>query len=252
MPLEPRTRIDRKVRRTAQACLQASAAVAGADPDRPAGARLLVVLTDVVQSFDDSGRSCSEQAGTLSLTQLMDAGEAGRAELSAIADRAFAGAGDRDLGPQLAVVHQRLAQILDAPVPDQVQALAGPVDTSTLLEAAAIEICAIGLGAGIQMPRTSLIAASRGLAGVLGDRFGGRTIEMRVPPATAVQLEAFGQGPSHHRGTPPNVAETDPATFVRLATGLATWQQVREAGLIQASGSHVDAMARMLPVIDLG
>ncbi|MCI1746715.1 MAG: sterol carrier family protein [Acidipropionibacterium sp.] len=75
------------------------------------------------------------------------------------------------------------------------------------------------------IPRAGLIAASRGLAGVLGERHGGRTIEMRVPPATAVQLEAFGQGPNHHRGTPPNVAETDPATFVQLATGLATWDR---------------------------
>ena len=39
---------------------------------------------------------------------------------------------------------------------------------------------------------------------------------MRVPPFVAVQAIA---GPRHTRGTPPNVVETDPLTWLRLATG---------------------------------
>ncbi|WP_258040433.1 sterol carrier family protein, partial [Streptomyces sp. SM9] len=38
----------------------------------------------------------------------------------------------------------------------------------------------------------------------------------RVPPYAVVQCVA---GPRHTRGTPPNVVETDPLTWVRLAAG---------------------------------
>ena len=37
-----------------------------------------------------------------------------------------------------------------------------------------------------------------------------------MPPFVAVQAIA---GPRHTRGTPPNVVETDPLTWLRLATG---------------------------------
>ena len=37
-----------------------------------------------------------------------------------------------------------------------------------------------------------------------------------MPPFVAVQAIA---GPRHTRGTPPNVVETDPVTWLRLATG---------------------------------
>ncbi len=245
MPAEQNPRTARTLKRTADACLQAVDAVASGGVGQPVLARLLVVLTDAVQSLGVPGRGRA-----LGLPALMAARERQSAEMARIAGRADAEAGSAGLGGQLAAVREALSRMLGTP-PAVVQAVAGPVETADLLAAVTIEACALGLAAGVEMPRPSLIAASRGLAGVLGERFGGRTIEMRVPPATAVQLEAFGQGPNHHRGTPPNVAETDPATFVRLATGLAGWQEVRAAGLIQASGSHVDAMSRMLPVVDL-
>src|SRR5690554_3354800 len=45
----------------------------------------------------------------------------------------------------------------------------------------------------------------------------GASVEVRVPPFVAVQCIA---GPVHRRGTPPNVVETDPRTWLLLATGL--------------------------------
>ena len=65
-----------------------------------------------------------------------------------------------------------------------------------------------------------------------------------MPPYAAVQCV---EGPRHTRGTPPNVVETDAATWVRLATGRLSWAQARAAGLIQASGPRAD-LAAYLPL----
>ena len=51
-------------------------------------------------------------------------------------------------------------------------------------------------------------------------------------------------------GTPPNVAESDMETFLALATGFLSWSQAREDGRISTSGSHVEELAEMLPVVD--
>ncbi len=72
----------------------------------------------------------------------------------------------------------------------------------------------------------------------------GRAIEVRVPPYAAVQC---GDGPTHTRGTPPNVIEMDAATWLQLASGERTWQDAMEAGLIVASGVRAD-LSQLLPL----
>lgn len=99
-----------------------------------------------------------------------------------------------------------------------------------------------------EVARAARDAAVRTLGGVLRQRFGGPTIELRVPPLTAVQLTGPSAGPRHTRGTPPNVAETDPDTFLALAFGELTWATARAEHRVQASGSSVDDLARMVPV----
>ncbi|MDQ1722803.1 MAG: hypothetical protein QOI26_2537, partial [Pseudonocardiales bacterium] len=64
-------------------------------------------------------------------------------------------------------------------------------------------------------------------------------------PFAAVQCIA---GPRHTRGTPPNVVETDPVTFLRLATGRADWSQALAAGQVQASGNRAD-LSEQLPLL---
>ncbi|GLX00388.1 sterol carrier family protein [Microtetraspora sp. NBRC 16547] len=68
----------------------------------------------------------------------------------------------------------------------------------------------------------------------------GRTVEVRVPPYAAVQCV---EGPRHTRGTPPNVIETDPRTWLELATGRVSWEAALAAGRIAASGSRADLSA---------
>ena len=71
----------------------------------------------------------------------------------------------------------------------------------------------------------------------LGTRAPGRSVEVRVPPFGAVQCL---EGPRHTRGTPPNVVETDPQTWLELATGVLTWDDAAEGGRIRASGERAD------------
>lgn len=74
----------------------------------------------------------------------------------------------------------------------------------------------------------------------------GRSVEVRVPPYAAVQCV---EGPRHTRGTPPNVIETDPRTWILLATGRLTWSDARDR--ISASGERADLTSR-LPIRPYG
>lgn len=73
----------------------------------------------------------------------------------------------------------------------------------------------------------------------------GRSVEVRVPGHVAVQCVS---GPRHTRGTPANVVETDPVTFVELAAGRLGWADAVAAGRVSASGERAD-LSGVLPLI---
>ncbi len=93
-----------------------------------------------------------------------------------------------------------------------------------------------GCAAG-DLPRATLAAAVRYTLELLADRAPGGAVEVRVPPLAVVQCVA---GPRHTRGTPPAVVETDPQTWLALATGRLEWQQALECGALIASGERTD------------
>jgi Bacterial SCP ortholog len=62
--------------------------------------------------------------------------------------------------------------------------------------------------------RADLAAAVRLTARTLADQAPGASVELRIPPFAAVQCIS---GPRHTRGTPPNVVETDPRTWLLLS-----------------------------------
>jgi hypothetical protein len=72
----------------------------------------------------------------------------------------------------------------------------------------------------------------------------GRSVELRVPPAIAVQIV---EGPRHTRGTPANVVETDPITWLRLASGRVTFDASAANGSVRASGNRAD-LSEWLPL----
>jgi len=93
--------------------------------------------------------------------------------------------------------------------------------------------------------RTTLALAVRYTLQLLAEQAPGGTVEVRVPPHGAVQCV---EGPKHTRGTPPNVIETDAATWLALATGDLAWADARAAGRVHASGQRAD-LDGLLPVI---
>jgi hypothetical protein len=97
-------------------------------------------------------------------------------------------------------------------------------------------------GEAEQPPRATLGAAVKTSARWLSQQVPGRSVELRVPPFVAVQCVP---GPRHTRGTPPNVVETDAATWLRLATGATSWAQAIEAGVVTASGNRADLSAHL-------
>lgn len=114
---------------------------------------------------------------------------------------------------------------------------------------AAVEAVAPWLRGEAEEPgRAALAAAVRATARTLEQELPGHTVELRVPPFVAVQCI---EGPRHTRGTPPNVVETDPRTWLLLATGLSTFDAEVAAGRVDASGSRAGEVARGLPVIPL-
>jgi hypothetical protein len=80
---------------------------------------------------------------------------------------------------------------------------------------------------------------------LLAERAEGNTVEVRVPPFGAVQCI---EGPRHTRGTPPNVVETDAATWLALATGALGWTDGLATGRIHASGQRAD-LTDYLPIV---
>jgi hypothetical protein len=74
----------------------------------------------------------------------------------------------------------------------------------------------------------------------------GRSVEVRVPPFGAVQCI---EGPRHTRGTPPNVVEADPRTWLALATGAEHWADALATGRLTASGSRAAEVAALLPLV---
>jgi uncharacterized protein (TIGR03083 family) len=98
---------------------------------------------------------------------------------------------------------------------------------------------------GVPLRRAALATAVRTLAEILAAQAPGRSVEIRVPPFIAVQAIS---GPRHTRGTPPNVVETDPVTWVRLTTGRTSFADARAAGAVTASGNRAD-LSEYLPVL---
>ena len=97
-------------------------------------------------------------------------------------------------------------------------------------------------GEADQPPRAVVGAAVKTTARWLAQQVPGRSVEVRIPPHVAVQCV---EGPRHTRGTPPNVIETDAATWLRLATGELAWADAVAEGRVTASGNRADLSAHL-------
>ncbi|MFI5528821.1 sterol carrier family protein [Kitasatospora sp. NPDC051853] len=128
----------------------------------------------------------------------------------------------------------------------------GPILVTDFLVTRLVEtvVHADDLAAALELPafphdRQALAAVTRLLADAFAHRVPGGSVELRIPPYAVVQAV---EGPRHTRGTPPNVVETDPLTWIRLATGRTTWTTAEDAAELTASGERSDLSA-YLPVL---
>lgn len=100
-------------------------------------------------------------------------------------------------------------------------------------------------GLDIPYDRQAFAACTRLLADALAVKAPGGSTEVRVPPYAVVQCV---EGPRHTRGTPPNVIETDPLTWIRLATGREEWRAAVRQARVSASGERAD-LGGLLPLM---
>lgn len=92
-------------------------------------------------------------------------------------------------------------------------------------------------GGAESVDRRTLATAVRFTLEELSERHPGNSVEVRVPPFSVVQAIP---GPRHTRGTPPNVVETDPATWLDLASGHVDFATALDTAAVQASGIRSD------------
>lgn len=119
-----------------------------------------------------------------------------------------------------------------------------PVVSGAPEKSTAISAVTADLDAGRTPDPHLLAGAVRALLRALATAAPGRSVEVRVPPYGAVQCI---EGPRHTRGTPSNVVETDPVTWIAVATGRLGWAEAVAAGRIRTSGTRAD-LSRHVPV----
>lgn len=96
--------------------------------------------------------------------------------------------------------------------------------------------------------RAELAEAARLTARTLAAVAPGSSVEVRVPPFVAVQCIA---GPTHRRGNPPNVVETDARTWLLLVTGLLEVDDAVASRALHLSGARSGEVAGWLPLLSL-
>jgi len=163
--------------------------------------------------------------------------------LAAVADEdaRTAGAGLAEAVPQLqealstaspdTVVHQRTGR--------------HPLSDALLFRVIELVVHGGDLPQPVAADPSALKLVVKALAGVLSERAPGRHVEVRVPPHTAVQCVA---GPTHTRGTPPNVVEADPLAFVELCTGRIGWADAVREGRVRTWGDRAN-LSPWLPLL---
>lgn len=87
------------------------------------------------------------------------------------------------------------------------------------------------------MERAELKALIQETVRAFAEKVPGHAVELRIPPFIAVQCV---EGPKHTRGTPPNVVEMAPATWLELSSGTLAWADAVADGRISATGPRSD------------
>jgi hypothetical protein len=97
------------------------------------------------------------------------------------------------------------------------------------------------------VPRPVIAMAVRYTLAILEKAAPGPSTEVRVAPYAAVKIFP-GPDSDPHNLTPPDVVEIDPATWLRLACGVTSWQQEKAAGHVAPIGKRDEQIGRLVPI----
>ncbi|MBW3081485.1 sterol carrier family protein [Bifidobacterium saguinibicoloris] len=97
-----------------------------------------------------------------------------------------------------------------------------------------------------KLPRPVMAMAVRYSLFLLERKAPGPGVEVRVAPWGAIKI-LDGPESDPHNLTPPDVIELDPDVWLRLAAGITTWDEEKEAGRISAVGER-DDLGWLLPL----
>ncbi len=120
-----------------------------------------------------------------------------------------------------------------------------PVDPNELRAAVAAVLPWVRGETDEKPARPALAAAVRSSLRTLEQIAPGHSVEVRVPPFAAIQCV---EGPRHTRGTPANVVEMDPRTWLELAIGQMDWTTAVDQARVSASGTRAD-ISGLLPIL---
>ncbi|NMM94740.1 sterol carrier family protein [Bifidobacterium oedipodis] len=96
------------------------------------------------------------------------------------------------------------------------------------------------------LPRPTWAMAVRYTLFLLERKAPGPGVEVRVAPWGAIKI-LDGPASDPHNLTPPDVIELEPDVWLRLAAGITTWDEEKEAGHITAVGER-DDLSELLPL----
>ena len=97
-----------------------------------------------------------------------------------------------------------------------------------------------------RLPRQLWAMAVRYSLHLLEKQAPGEGVEVRVAPWGAIKI-LDGPASDPHNLPPPDVIELDPDVWMRLATGITSWQEEKDAGRITAVGER-DDLSGLLPL----
>ena len=97
-----------------------------------------------------------------------------------------------------------------------------------------------------RLPRQLWAMAVRYSLYLLEKKAPGEGVEVRVAPWGAIKI-LDGPASDPHNLTPPDVIELDPDVWMRLATGITSWDEEKDAGRITAVGER-DDLSGLLPL----
>lgn len=97
------------------------------------------------------------------------------------------------------------------------------------------------------LDRSTLAMAVRYSLGVLEKAVPGPSTELRIAPFAAAKILP-GPDSDPHNLTPPDVLEFTPIVWLRLASGVSSWDQEKAAGNIDAVDRLDERVRRLVPI----